>query len=391
MKTYAILLCSGKSKRFAVQKPCQDKLFLRFLGQPIFLRALRTLNNNKLIDKIFITANKINYAVIARESRRGGTAEAISKLEKIVLGGKTRQDSVKKAVFYIAQHYKPDFLVIHNGANPFVTNEEITKCISFLKKNKKIAGVGVGRKISKTIKKITEAGQVTETLNRKFLFEMETPQAVRFKEFLLSLRGVCLRRTTKQSQFTDDLVMLETAGFKTHVLSASEKNRKITFPSDFPFNFRMGIGEDSHYFSKKHRGLYLGGVLFKKFQKLEANSDGDVILHAIATAISQAIGGGSLNTFAKPLFEKGIKNSAVYLKKILEILKSKNFQIQNLGINIEALKPKIDPIAPRIKKNLSKLLDLPESHIGITAHTGEGLTEFGKGRGIRCSATVTLV
>ena len=56
-------------------------------------------------------------------------------------------------------------------------------------------------------------------------------------------------------------------------------------------------------------------------------------------------------------------------------------------MSIECLRPKITPHIPALKANLSQLLNLTESDIGITATTGEGLTEFGRGEGIQVLCT----
>jgi len=57
---------------------------------------------------------------------------------------------------------------------------------------------------------------------------------------------------------------------------------------------------------------------------------------------------------------------------------------------LECTRPKIDPLAPQIKKSLSKITGLPPHRIGITATTGENLTAFGQGKGIQCFAIVSI-
>jgi 2-C-methyl-D-erythritol 2,4-cyclodiphosphate synthase len=62
-----------------------------------------------------------------------------------------------------------------------------------------------------------------------------------------------------------------------------------------------------------------------------------------------------------------------------------------VGFQLEGATPQIDPIAPQLKKRLSELLTIDSTDIGITATTGEDLTAFGRGEGLQCFATVTLV
>lgn len=157
--------------------------------------------------------------------------------------------------------------------------------------------------------------------------------------------------------------------------------------------FRVGFGQDSHEFVKDgdKKPLKLGGVLISNERGLKGNSDGDVVLHALFNALSQAIGERSIGIYADPKFERGITDSKEYLKTILSMVKEKGYIINNVGIMIEAKKPKIEEHVCKMKKSLSKLLKLEESQIGITATSGENLTAFGRGEGIQTFVIVSLV
>ena len=152
----------------------------------------------------------------------------------------------------------------------------------------------------------------------------------------------------------------------------------------------MGIGQDSHEFGSK-KGLTLAGLYLEKEPKTEANSDGDVVLHAIFNAISQALGDHSLGFYADPLCEKGITDSKKYLEPLLKRIKKEKFTLNSLGLMFECKNPQIDPLAGKIKKSLSEILGLNATRIGITATSGENLTSFGAGLGIQCFAIVSLV
>ena len=86
--------------------------------------------------------------------------------------------------------------------------------------------------------------------------------------------------------------------------------------------------------------------------------------------------------------KKGIKDSKEYLKFILNILKEKEYIINNIGIALEYKTPSISNIEDKIKGSLSRLLSINDNQIGITATSGEELTEFGKGNGIQCFVIV---
>lgn len=155
---------------------------------------------------------------------------------------------------------------------------------------------------------------------------------------------------------------------------------------------RVGFGTDSHRFEKQgKRPLVLGAVRISDTGGLHANSDGDVILHAVFNAISQACGGESLGYYADPLFKKGITDSSQYLKIALRMAADHGYRIQNIGVMVEAHRPRI-PIEEvmRMKQAIASLCDIPVQDIGITFTSGEGLTPFGKGEGILAQAVVTL-
>ena len=85
--------------------------------------------------------------------------------------------------------------------------------------------------------------------------------------------------------------------------------------------------------------------------------------------------------------KKGITNSEEYLKEALKYL---NNRVIHLSISIECQTPKISPKIEQMRKNISRILEIDENCIGITATSGEGLTEFGKGNGISVFSCLTV-
>ena len=153
----------------------------------------------------------------------------------------------------------------------------------------------------------------------------------------------------------------------------------------------VGIGQDSHRFDfeDSEKKLILGGVIFEGAPPLEGNSDADVILHSITNAISGVTCVNILGPVSDDLcLNKGIKDSRVYLRESLKYLNGR--RIIHLSISIECLKPKITPKIPELRKSISELLSIPENSVGITATTGEGLTQFGQGKGIQVFSCITV-
>lgn len=154
---------------------------------------------------------------------------------------------------------------------------------------------------------------------------------------------------------------------------------------------KVGIGQDSHRFdfNNKDKKFILGGVVFEDCPPLEGNSDADVILHSITNAISGVTCVNILGKVSDEMcFGLGITDSSQYLKEALKHLNGS--KIVHVSISIEGLIPKISPKIPEIRESLSKLLEIPANCIGITATTGEGLTQFGQGKGIQVFSCVTV-
>ena len=157
--------------------------------------------------------------------------------------------------------------------------------------------------------------------------------------------------------------------------------------------YRVGIGQDSHWFKKKgKKPLVLGGVEIKQTRGLKANSDGDAVLHSLCNALSSAIGGDSLGTWAGEMYYKQeVTDSKKFVEKIMKKIKSKGYQVINAAIAIEAKKPRVAlKDFQRMKFKISQLLESKTSGIGITITSGEGITPFGQGKAIQVFSTVLL-
>lgn len=156
--------------------------------------------------------------------------------------------------------------------------------------------------------------------------------------------------------------------------------------------FRVGFGQDSHRFSTDpSRPLVIGGVVFEGQPGLEGDSDADVVLHALCRALEQAIGGDSFSRYADAMSRAGIDDSGEYVKVARSNVEDAGYRIGNVGITIEALRPRIEPHASRMKESIATLLGIADDVVGINASTGDGLTAFGRGEGVQAFVIVGLV
>ncbi len=155
--------------------------------------------------------------------------------------------------------------------------------------------------------------------------------------------------------------------------------------------FRVGIGVDSHGFSKSKKPLMLSGVEVSKSGGLEGKSDADVILHSLCNAISSAIGGDSLSIWSDSMCRQGVSDSKEYLKHIVKESGRKNYQVVNASVAVEAKKPFVDlDTIKKMKQVIAGILGIDGDAVGITFTSGEDLTAFGKGLGIQSISQVLL-
>ena len=144
----------------------------------------------------------------------------------------------------------------------------------------------------------------------------------------------------------------------------------------------FGIGYDIHRL-ELGRNLYLGGLLIPFHSGLKGHSDADPVLHAI---IDSLLGACRLGDIGKLFSNKNKKykniRSTILLKKVIGLIKSKNFSINNIDINIIAQKPKIKKYSKKMIQTISKLCEINPNQINIKGKTTEKLGLIGKGKAI---------
>ena len=163
--------------------------------------------------------------------------------------------------------------------------------------------------------------------------------------------------------------------------------KKTTYPI-----FRTGIGQDSHRFLPidSSKPCVIGGVIFEDVPGLDADSDGDVIYHAICNAITSLSSVPILGGIAMDLCRKdGLTDSQIYLEKAIETLQSQ--KIVHLAISLEGKRPRFDEKINEMRAKIAQVLKIEPLQVGITATTGDGLTDFGCGDGLQCFCVLTTV
>lgn len=207
----AIILAAGNGTRMGCKKQ-----FMNIHGNPLISYTLEVFEESETDEIILVTAkDDIN------EMRKIADKHGISKLKKIVTGGAERSDSVINGLSYVNGEY----VLIHDGARPFIKKDEISGAISEVKK---YGAVCMGYPVKDTIKIIKQNGFVDSTPNRNFLFAAATPQC-----FKTELIKSAYKKTSDDRYFvTDDCMAAEHIGIKIKTLPCSYENIKITTPED---------------------------------------------------------------------------------------------------------------------------------------------------------------
>jgi len=156
---------------------------------------------------------------------------------------------------------------------------------------------------------------------------------------------------------------------------------------------KVGIGQDSHRIidGNGKKPLMLGGVDFNELFHLQGNSDSDVVLHALTNAVSGITGVPVLGRVADEMCKKGQTDSKLYVKRALEDLRAMGYEVNNVSLSMECQRPRIFPKIQVMRESIASCLSLEVDKIAITATSGEGLTDFGKGLGIQAFCAVTAV
>ncbi len=154
---------------------------------------------------------------------------------------------------------------------------------------------------------------------------------------------------------------------------------------------KVGIGQDSHRFlsPESTKPCTIGGLIFEDVPGLAADSDGDVVFHAICNAITSLSGVPILGGIAIELCHKdGITDSQVYLEKALESLGS--MKIVHVALSIEGKRPRLQSRNTEMRQRVADVLKVSLSQVGITITSGDGLTDFGCGEGLQCFCVLTV-
>ena len=153
---------------------------------------------------------------------------------------------------------------------------------------------------------------------------------------------------------------------------------------------RVGFGYDVHKL-KPGREFWLGGILVPSEFGADGHSDADVLIHVICDAL---LGAANLRNIGfhfsdKDPQYKGV-DSKILLAKVLEMIRSKGFEVGNIDTTVCLQEPKLNPFIPAMKTSLSQVMEIDEEDISIKATTSESMGFVGRKEGIAAYAVVLI-
>ncbi|HEX2717752.1 MAG TPA: 2-C-methyl-D-erythritol 2,4-cyclodiphosphate synthase [Gemmatimonadaceae bacterium] len=154
---------------------------------------------------------------------------------------------------------------------------------------------------------------------------------------------------------------------------------------------RTGIGYDSHRFAPGGP-MVLGGVRVPSDVSLAGHSDGDAVAHAVTDALLGAAGAGDIGEmFADTDPANKGRDSMEMLRVAVARVHGRGWRVGNVDVTVIAERPKIGPHREAMRAALGIALGIPADHVSVKGKTNEGMGWIGRGEGLACVATATLL
>ena len=375
MSLFLILLAAGDSKRLksSIPKPYQV-----INNNTLLEHSLKAFENIKKIRKTIIVYNRKHKKYLKKLALRNIT---------IITGGKTRQESTFKALKKINKMNCKKVL-IHDCARPYPSRKLISGIINKLKNNHAVVPIVKAYDATKRVEK----NMIFKNIQRNSLRFSQTPQGFTFKKIYEK------HEKNINASFDDDSALFTEDDEKVVAINGSKTNLKITDREDLNIfkslkkgKIYSGIGFDIHKLIKG-RKLFLGGIKIPFKLGLKGHSDADPVLHAL---IDSLLGATKLGDIGKLFSNKNKKykniRSTLLLKKVIRLIKSKNFSINNIDINVITQKPKIKKYSKKMIYTISQICGINISQINIKGKTSEKFGLIGKGKAIASEAISSVI
>ena len=370
----AVIVAAGGSTRMGGA----DKMAELLLGRSLLQWSVEQMAAAQSVARVIVVARADRVADLA--------AQQWLSHATVLAGGERRSDSVRNGVTAATA----DVVLIHDGARPLASPALADSVANAAAQH------GAAVPVVPVVDSLKRAAGATlgESVERDGLVRAQTPQGAR-RQVLLDAMAAA-----GDEAFSDEAALLESRGIAIATVPGEMHNIKVTLPQDLAM-FRalargssepkIGLGQDSHAFGPD-LGLWLGGIEIPNAPRLFGHSDGDVVLHAIATAILSATGNGDLGRLFPPTDTQttGIASSQLLGEAVRKAAES-GWAVESAQVSVVGARPKLGgERLDAMAANVAELLSVSRDSVAINASTGNLSGDEGAGRTISATALVGL-
>lgn len=374
----ALIVAAGSGERAGLGGP---KQYARVAGRPVLRHAVERLLPHPRIDAV---------RVVIGEGQEDAFHEALNDLPAgaPIIGGVTRQESVRRGLEALAAEGAPDLVLIHDAARPFCPPEVVDRLLTALET---FDGAVPALPLPDTI---ARAGSrlVGDDVPRDDLVRVQTPQAFR-------LDAIRRAHAAAAPGATDDATVARAAGLVVGHVAGDERLFKLTYASDFAraegllaarLVSRTGMGFDVHAFEGPGP-LVIGGITVPHDRGLTGHSDADVALHALTDAVLGAISDGDIGSHFPPSDARWRgAASRLFLEHARDLVAARGGVIDHVDVTIICEAPRIGPHREAMRAAIAMMLRLRTGQVSIKATTTERLGFTGRGEGVAAQAVATV-
>lgn len=380
-----VLLAAGQSHRMSGI----DKLLQDIGGITAIERAFGVFTGS---DQVCCAAVVVSESGAKKVSRIIDVASQSACVKVIyATGGARRQDSVMRGLLALRRaSCDAEFVAVHDGARPLATAALLDSGVDLA------AQVGAAVPVlplTDSVKRV-EHRMVTASVDRAGLYITQTPQVFRMEVLSAAHESV-------DDDVTDDAAMVELAGGLVATIPGDPSNIKLTTPADLAVAnsllgsvgrraTRHGIGYDVHKLVVPGP-LVLGGVEIEFGMRLEGHSDGDVLMHAVASAILGAAKQGDMGSnFPSSDASLAGRDSTYFVRRSVELAESGGWSLEFIDAIVIAMQPRIAPYYSKMVERIASAAGLSPDKVNVKSTSTDGVGGIGNGEGIGAQAVVTM-
>ena len=379
MTVTALIVAAGSGSRMGGELP---KQYRPIAGKAVLAHAVDALTSHPRIDAV---------RVVIRDGQQEAALEALGGRDvgQLIVGGETRQESVRRGLEALAVQGAPDLVLIHDAARPFCPLNVIDRLLKALEHN---SAAVPALPAADTLMR-GKGRHLGDTVDRTHLNRIQTPQAFHFQRILDA------HQAKASESFTDDATLARAALVGVVRVEGDEALSKITLIGDFAraeerlrtrLVSRTGMGFDVHSFAGEGP-IQMGGVQVPHDKGLAGHSDADVVLHAITDALLGAAGEGDIGQHFPPSDPqwKGASSDR-FLVHAADLIRNRGGVIDHIDCTVICETPKVGPHRDAMRSRIADILQLKPAQVSIKATTTERLGFAGRGEGVAAQAVATI-